>query len=114
MNVVTLIGNLATDVDLKELGDDKKVANFLLAIDRVGQEKGADFVRVDVWGKQAETCAEYLRKGRRIAIDVRLRSRSWEEDGKRRSAVDVIATRVQFLSGPGDTPAGTPFEAAAA
>ena len=113
MNVVTLIGNLATDVDLKELGEDKKVASFLLAIDRVGQDKGADFVRVDVWGKQAETCAQYLHKGRRVAIDGRLRSRSWEEpDGKRRTAVEVVANRVQFLSGPGDVEA--PFAAAAA
>ena len=113
MNVVTLIGNLATDVDLKELGEDKKVANFLLAIDR--PDKGADVVRVDVWGKQAESCAQYLQKGRRVAIDGRLRSRSWEEpDGKRRSAVEVVANRVQFLSGSGDAAAETPFEAAAA
>ncbi len=114
MNVVTLIGNLASDVDLKELGEDKKVANFLLAIDRPGQDKGADFVRVDVWGKQAESCAQYLQKGRRVAIDGRLRSRSWEEpDGKRRTAVEVVANRVQFLSPPADG-AEMPFEAAAA
>jgi single-strand DNA-binding protein len=111
MNVVTLIGNLASDVELRELDDDKRVANFLLAVDR--PDKGADFVRVNAWNKQAEVCARYLTKGRRVAVDGRLRSRSWEEpDGKRRSAVEVVANRVEFLSS-GDDASGTPFEQAA-
>lgn len=110
MNTVALIGNLATDVELKEVGDGKKVASFLLAIDRRGE--GADFVRVNVWERQAETCAEYLSKGRRVAVDGRLRSRSWEEDGKRRTAVEVVGHHVDFLTGPGDREE-TPFEEAA-
>jgi single-strand DNA-binding protein len=115
VNSVSLIGNLATDVDLKELEGDKKVANFLLAIDRPGRDLEADFVRVTVWDRQAETCAQYLAKGRRVAIDGRLRSRSWEEDGKRRTAVEVVANRVQFLSPPpGAEGEVVPFEAAAA
>jgi single-strand DNA-binding protein len=115
VNNVTLIGNLATDVELKELGGDKKVAGFLLAVDRPGKDAEADFVWVNVWDRQAETCAQYLDKGRRVAIDGRLRSRSWEEDGKRRRAVEVVAHRVQFLSGrPTDEAEVMPFEAAAA
>ena len=114
MNVVTLIGNLATDVALKELGDDKKVANFLLAVDRQSKEGGADFVRIAVWNKQAELCERYLGKGKRVAVDGRLRSRSWEEDGKRRSAVEVVANTVQFLSGRDSDSADMPFEAAVA
>jgi single-strand DNA-binding protein len=113
VNVVTLIGNLATDVDLRDVGDDKKVANFTLAIDRPGQDAGADFVRVAAWNKQAELCDRYLGKGKRVAVDGRLRSRSWEEpDGKRRSAVEVVANRVQFLSPPEGERGGaeTPFE----
>jgi single-strand DNA-binding protein len=87
MNVVTLIGNVASDVDLRAFGEEQKVATFLLAVDRAG-DKGADFVRVCAWNRQAETCAQHLTKGRRVAVDGRLRSRSWEEpDGKRRSAV---------------------------
>ena len=114
MNVVTLIGNLATDVDLRELDGGKQVANFLLAIDRPSRDE-ADFVRIAVWDKQAEVCARYLTKGKRIALDGRLRSRSWEEDGKRRSAVEVVAHRVQFLSPPDSgAPAEVPFEGAAA
>ena len=95
MNVVTLIGNLCTDVELRELAADKKLAKFLLAIDR--PKEGADFVWIVVWDRQAEVSAEYLRKGSRIAIDGRLRSRTWEEEGKRRDAVEVVANRVQFL-----------------
>ena len=112
MNHVMLIGNLCTDVDLKELTGDKRVAGFLLAVDRPSKDGGADFVRVSVWDKQAELCARYLAKGRRVAVEGRLRSRSWEEDGKRRSAVEVVASRVQFLS-PGDggaAAADVPFE----
>lgn len=112
MNNVLLIGNLASEVELKEIGDDKRVANFLLAVDRPGQDAGADFVRVSTWNRQAETCAEFLAKGARVAIDGRLRSRSWEEDGKRRNAVEVVANRVQFLDSRRE--AESPFEAATA
>lgn len=111
MNVVTLIGNLTTDVELKDVGE-KKVAEFGVAVDRPGADAGADFLRVVVWERQAETCAQYLAKGRRIAVDGYLRSRSWEDDGKRRSAVEVVARRVQFLTGPREPE--TPFEAVTA
>jgi single-strand DNA-binding protein len=116
MNVVTLIGNLASDVELREVAEAKKVASFLLAVDRTGRDGGADFVRVSAWERQAELCAEYLAKGRRVAVDGRLRSRSWEEDGKRRSAVEVVARRVEFIGGPRDDEGAEviPFEAAAA
>ena len=112
MNTVMLIGNLASDVDVKDIGDDKKVANFLLAVDRPGQDSGADFIRVSTWNRQAETCAEFLSKGARVAVDGRLRSRSWEDEGKRRSAIEVVANRVQFLDSRRD--AESPFDAAKA
>jgi single-strand DNA-binding protein len=99
VNVVTLIGNLATEVELREVGPDKKVASFVLAVDRASRDGGADFVRVSAWDRQAELCAEFLGKGRRIAVDGRLKSRSWEEDGRRRSALEVVARRVEFLGG---------------
>jgi single-strand DNA-binding protein len=117
MNVVALVGNLATDVDLKEVGEDRKVASFLLAVGRASKDGGADFVRISVWNRQAELCDQFLVKGRRVAVDGRLRSHTWEEpDGKRRSAVEVVAQRVQFLSSP-DGNGGSeevPFEAATA
>jgi single-strand DNA-binding protein len=99
VNVVTLIGNLATEVELREVGPEKKVASFLLAVDRATREGGADFVNVSAWDRQAELCAEYLARGRRVAVDGRLRSRSWEDEGKRRTALEVVARRVEFLGG---------------
>ena len=100
MNVVSLIGNLASDVELKELSGEKKVASFVLAVDRAGKDAGADFIRIATWDRQAELCAQYLAKGRQVGLDGRIRSRSWEENGKRRSAIEVVANRVQFLSSP--------------
>jgi single-strand DNA-binding protein len=115
VNVVTLLGNLATDVELKEVGDDKKVASFLLAVDRAGKDSEADFVWVKVWDRQAETCAQYLARGRRVALDGRLRSHSWDEAGKRRTKIEVVANRVQFLSAPPSELAEVvPFERATA
>ena len=116
-----LIGNLATDVELRDVAEEKKVASFLLAIDRASREGGADFVWITAWDRQAELCAEYLGKGGRVAVDGRLKSRTWEQDGRRRDAVEVVARRVEFLNRPGsDAPqpeAGgevIPFEAATA
>jgi single-strand DNA-binding protein len=117
VNVVTLIGNLATDVDMRELDGDRRVASFLIAVDRRSADGKADFVRISVWNKQAEACSRCLAKGQLVGIDGRLRSRSWEDgEGKRRSAVEVVAHQVEFLS-PRDgvsNPAETPFEEAAA
>ena len=116
MNVVTLIGNVATDVEVRAFDDDAKVASFVLAIDRAGSDGKADFVRIAAWGKQADACSRFLGKGKRVAVDGRLRSRSWQEpDGKRRSAIEVTANRVQFLSPPDQaTRDEVPFDAVAA
>jgi single-strand DNA-binding protein len=112
VNVVTLIGNLATDVELREVGQDMQVASFLLAVDRPGKDE-ADFVRVSTWNKQAEVCAQYLAKGRKVGVDGRLRSSSWEDsDGNKRNAIEVVANRVEFLSSrEKEEAADIPFEA---
>jgi single-strand DNA-binding protein len=118
MNNVSLIGNLATEVELRDVSEDKKVAGFLLAVNRGNREAGADFVRVSAWDRQAELCAEYLTKGQRVGITGRLHSHSWEEEGKRRTLVEVVGQRIEFLSGPraGNGAGGgevIPFETAA-
>ncbi|TMK70045.1 MAG: single-stranded DNA-binding protein [Actinobacteria bacterium] len=115
LNVVTLIGNLATDVEIKDVGDNKRVANFLLAVNRLTKDGGADFVRIVAWERQADLCAQYLTKGKRVGVDGYLRSRTWEEDGKRRRDIDVVARSVQFLS-PMSEEGGevVPFEPAVA
>jgi single-strand DNA-binding protein len=116
VNVVTLIGNLATEVEVRDVGDGKRVASFLLAVDRRTKEGGADFIRVSAWDRQADACGQCLAKGRRVAIDGYLRSRSWEDQGKRRREVEVVARSVQFLSPPDGAAAAeiVPFEPAVA
>jgi single-strand DNA-binding protein len=100
VNTVTLVGNIATDVELREVADGKKVASFLLAVDRPSKSDEADFIQISAWDRQAELCDEYLGKGRLVGVEGRLRSRSWTDpDGKRHTAVDVTAGRVEFISG---------------
>ena len=72
------------------------MASFVLAVDRASKDGGADFVRISVWDRQAELCNQFLAKGDRAALDGRLRSRSWQApDGTRRSAVEIVASRVR-------------------
>jgi len=113
VNSVSLVGNLATDVDLREFEDGKKVASFLLAVNRRAKDGEADFIRVSAWDRQAELCAEYLTKGQKVGVEGRLRSHSWEDEGKRRTSVEVTAGRVEFLERRERIETETPFEAAA-
>jgi single-strand DNA-binding protein len=115
MNSVSLVGNLATDVELKDVGE-KRVASFLLAVGRAARDGGADFVWISAWDRQAELCSEYLGKGRLVAVEGRLKSRSWEQDGRRRDAIEIVARRIDFLGAPrqdeGDLAEVVPFEPA--
>ena len=113
MNCVHLVGNLTTDVELRDLGDEKRLAKFGLAVDRGGKNSDADFFRIAVWDRQAQVCADYLTKGTKIALEGRLRYHTWEDDGQKRSAVEVVAYRVEFLKPPSSGAEVTPFEAAA-
>ena len=115
MNSVSLVGNLATDVELRQVSE-KKVASFLLAVDRPSRDGAADFVWISAWERQGELCAEYLAKGSRIGVEGRLKSRTWEDDGRRRDAIEIVARRIDFLGGPrpDEGLAGVvPFETAA-
>jgi single-strand DNA-binding protein len=117
VNSVSLTGNLATDVELREVGE-KHVAKFLLAVDRPSKDGGADFVGVSAWERQGELCSQYLSKGRHVGIEGYLRSHSWEdEQGKRRREVEVVARRVEFMPGSREQASNgevVPFEAAVA
>lgn len=116
MNSVNLIGNLTTDVELREFGEDKRLATFGLAVDRLGKEAETDFFQIAVWDRQAQLCSEYLVKGRKIGLEGRLRYHTWEDEGQKRSAVDVVAYRVEFLTPRAAGSGGEvmPFEAAVA
>ena len=103
MNSVSIVGNLATEVELKQVpgnGQEKKVASFLLAVGRAGRDTGADFVWITAWDRQAELCSEYLAKGERVGVEGRLKSRTWEQDGRRRDAIEIVARRIDFLGSP--------------
>jgi single-strand DNA-binding protein len=117
MNTVSLVGNLATDIEIKQVSE-KKVASFLLAVGRGSRDAGADFVWISAWERQAELCAEYLGKGHRIAVEGRLKSRMWEQDGRRRDAIEIVARRLDFLGAPrqddGALAEVMPFEPASA
>jgi len=108
LNKVLLIGNLTRDPELRYIPSGSAVTSFTLAMNRVyklqsGEKKEeTSFIRVVVWGRMAEICNEYLKKGRPVFVEGRLQSRSWDgPDGQKRSAVEVIATSVQFLGSPG-------------
>jgi len=96
MNSVTLIGRLTKDIELKYLPNQTAVAKFTLAINR-GKDKEADFVPVTVFGKQAENCERFLKKGKQVAIQGRIQTGSYEKDGRTIYTTDVIADRVEFL-----------------
>ena len=113
MNKVFLMGNLTRDPELRYVPSGTAVANFTVAVNRpykdgTGEKKEeVSFIKVVVWGKMAEVCGEYLSKGRPVLVEGRLKSRAWEaQDGQKRSALDVVATSVQFLGARGDKPQG--------
>lgn len=101
MNKAILVGRLTRDPEVKYTPSGKMVATFTLAVDRGYQKdkenKEADFVPIVVWGKAAEFCGNYLNKGSKILVDGRLQIRSYEKDGQRRYATEVIAHSVDSL-----------------
>lgn len=108
MNNVALIGNLTGDVELRSIGEDKQVANFRIAVDRPGKDAGTDFLSVSTWNGSARACAEFLHKGSKVGVQGSLRTRSWDkEDGTKGYAVGVSASRVEFLTPKGASPAAT-------
>lgn len=105
-NKVFLIGNLTRDPELRYIPSGQAVTSFTVATNRTylspsGEKKeDASFTRVVTWGRSAEVCNEYLKKGSQVFVEGRLQSRSWQaQDGSKRSALEVIAARVQFLGG---------------
>jgi single-strand DNA-binding protein len=100
VNTVVLIGSVASDVEVREVARDKRVARFTLAVERPGA--GApDLVPVTTWDRQAATCETLLERGRTVGIGGRLRERRWEDaKGGRRSALEVVASTVELLPSP--------------
>jgi len=112
MNNVALIGRLTKDPETRYTADTQTaVTRFSIAIDRPGKDKGADFPNITVFGKQAENCEKYLKKGRLVGVQGRLQTGSYERsDGSKVYTTDVVADRVEFLGGSdkSTTPAAAP------
>ncbi|MDP8253791.1 MAG: single-stranded DNA-binding protein [Candidatus Kaelpia aquatica] len=104
LNRVFLIGNLTRDPEIRYTPSGTSVVSFGLAVNRVfksqtGEKKEETcFVRVVTFGKQAESCNQYISKGKLVFIEGRLQYKNWEHEGKKYNALDVIADRVQFLT----------------
>ena len=115
LNRIVLIGRLTADPELRYTKNGIAVASFTLAVDRRYKnsegEREADFINIVVWRQQAESCSNYLSKGKLCAVDGSLQIRSYEaKDGTRRKAAEVVAEDVRFLS-PKEGGASAPSKA---
>jgi single-strand DNA-binding protein len=112
INRVVLTGNLTRDPELSATGGGLAICKLGIAVNT--RRKGSDgnweekpnYFRVTVFGRQAESCHQYLKKGRPVAIDGRLEWSSWEREGQKRESVDIIADTVQFLGGRDEAGSG--------
>lgn len=106
-NQVILMGNLTRDPELRTTPNGHSVCSFSLALNRSykGQDDNwqevTDYVDIVAWTALGERVAQYVTKGRPVLVNGRLQSRSWEQDGKKRNKVEVVAQDVTFLGGRG-------------
>lgn len=102
LNKVLLYGNLTRDPEIRALPSGMNVVNFSIATNRVFRDRDGkkqeqtDFHNIVVFGRQADTVNQYLKKGAGAFIEGRLQTRSWEKDGKKMYRTEVVADRVQF------------------
>jgi single-strand DNA-binding protein len=105
-NRVILAGNLTRDPETRFIPSGTAVTEFAIAVNSRYKSKATNEVKEDVsffdivvFGKIGENCAEYLSKGRPVLVEGRLRQRRWEQDGAKRSRIEIVADNVQFLGG---------------
>jgi single-strand DNA-binding protein len=102
------MGNLTRDPELRQTPGGQSVCSFSLALNRsykdaAGEwQEATDYIDIVAWGPLGERVAQYLGKGRRCLVQGRLQSRSWEQEGQKRSKVEVLANDVTFLDGRGE------------
>jgi single-strand DNA-binding protein len=108
VNKAILVGNLGRDPEVRYLPSGQSVANFSIATtetfnDRSGaRQERTEWHRIVAWGKLAELCAQYLKKGRQVYVEGRITTRQYDaKDGSKRSATEVVAQTIQFLGGRG-------------
>ena len=97
-NRIILVGNLTKDPDVKITEAGLTICGFDIAVnDGYKKESKPLFMRVSIFGKQAENCAKFLTKGRSVLVEGRLQISEWEKDGEKKSRPEVIAQTVAFL-----------------
>jgi len=102
LNKVIIIGNLTRDPELRAIPSGSQVTALGVATNRVwkdrdgNKQEAVEFHNVSVFGRQAETCSQYLKKGQSVLVEGRLQTRSWEADGVKKYRTEIIAERVQF------------------
>ncbi len=107
VNKVILVGNLGADPELKYTPSNRALCNLRIATTDVFKDKGGqrqertEWHRVTVWGDTAENCSKYLAKGRSVYVEGRLQTRTYDKEGQKHYATDVVADRVVFLGGGG-------------
>ena len=107
INQVMLMGNLTRDPELRQIPSGQSVCSFSLALNRSYKDSSGEwqevteYIDVVAWGPLGERVSQYLTKGRRAFVQGRLQSRSWEQDGQKRSKVEVLANDVTFLDSRG-------------
>jgi single-strand DNA-binding protein len=112
VNQVILMGNLTRDRETRQTPSGQSVTSFSLALNRSYKDQSGewqeatDFIDVVAWGPLGERVAQYVTKGRRVLVQGRLQSRAWEQDGQKRSKVEVQANDVTFLDGRGEGEGG--------
>ncbi len=117
VNQVILMGNLTRDPEVRQIPSGQSVCSFSLALNRSYKDgsgewqEATDYIDCVAWAALGERVGQYLAKGRRCLVVGRLQSRSWEQDGQKRSKVEVLANDVTFLDsrgqeGANDAPAG--------
>ena len=119
-NKVILLGNLTRDPEVRQGPSGASVCSFTLAVNRSHTTQGGErrdetcFIPITVWGRQAASSGQYLKKGRSAMVEGRLRTRNWQTpEGQKRSAMEVIAERVQFLGSPNGAREEAPQSASA-
>ena len=103
LNRVVIIGRLTRDPEMRQTPSGTAVCTFTLAVDRsfksANGERETDFIPVVAWRQLGENCAQYLAKGKLAAVDGRLQIRTYQaQDGSKRTAAEVVADNVRFLS----------------
>ena len=114
---VILVGNLGKDPEVRFTPSGRAVAKFPLATtdswtdQENSRQERTEWHNVVVWGKQAESCGQYLAKGRQVYVEGAIRSRSYDDkEGNKRYITEVVAQRIQFLGGGGGRGASTAAE----